>query len=81
MFQVPLRWESHKLRNCEVEQDVKMLHPALIWVLWCEWCIGFSENIVLVPLREKKELICFLTGFTLWAGLPKRRGNREQPYV
>ena len=43
-------------------------------------CGGLSENVFLVPLGNKKELICFLTGFTLWAGLPKRRGNREQPY-
>lgn len=43
-------------------------------------CGEISENVFFVPLGDKKELICFLTGFTLWAGLPKKRGNREQPY-
>ena len=41
-------------------------------------CGELSENVFFVPLGDKKELICFLTGFTLWAGLPKKRGNREQ---
>lgn len=42
---------------------------------------GFSENVLAAPLGDGKELICFLTGFTLWAGLPKPRGNREQAMI
>lgn len=44
-------------------------------------CVGFSENLFLVPLGDKKELICFLTGFTLWAGLPKGEETENSPVI